>query len=96
MRRLTWHRLVSIIVGEGVGTLFLMSQEVICIMIAQVMETVRELNGEPVIEYDTGEWSVDIGFPGHKVAIEVRPSVKPGLPLFHNTAPCPTPSCCRT
>ena len=31
----------------------------------------ESLRGEIVLEHDTGEWSVDIGFPQHRVAIEV-------------------------
>ena len=48
-------------------------QAVMCSPDVQVADTVRELNGVAVMEFDTGEWSVDIGFRGHKVAIEVRP-----------------------
>lgn len=37
----------------------------------QVARTVESLGGNINLEHDTGEWSVDIGFPEHHVAIEV-------------------------
>lgn len=37
----------------------------------QVARIVSSLGGVYVLECDTGEWSVDIGFPDHKIAIEV-------------------------
>ena len=37
----------------------------------QVARIVESLGGEIILEHDTGEWSVDISFPQHRVAIEV-------------------------
>ena len=43
----------------------------------------RALGGEIAIEYDTGEWSVDIGFPGHRIAIEVHTLENPECQIAH-------------
>jgi hypothetical protein len=50
---------------------------------------VRELGGNMVIEYDTGEYSVDIGFPGHRIAIEARAC--PGTAHIAMTPACLQP-----
>jgi hypothetical protein len=38
----------------------------------QVVGAVQSLKGNIQIEYATGEWSVDIAFVEHRIAVEVR------------------------